>query len=109
MLEPVAKSIFDILYNVIKVFVSGLFSPVQLLLPNIFTGIVLNDYVTNFYGILNEYVIPSAQFFANMVPPMTWNLFIIYFTIMISLYAVVFTLHYILRPLRVIKKLVPFV
>lgn len=108
MLDTVAKAFFDILFNLVKGFVAVIFSPIQALLPNIFTGIVISEYTQNFYGIINQYIIPSVSFFANMVPPMTWSLIIIYFNLIVAIYGVVFTLHYILKPLRIIKKLIPF-
>lgn len=107
-MEVIAKGFFDIVFNLINVFIDAIFLPVNTLLPSIFDGIVLSDYVTNFYGIINQYIIPSAAFFANIVPPLSWSLIIIYFTLMISLYSVVFTLHFILKPLKVVKTIIPF-
>lgn len=108
MLDSLAKGFFDLLFNLVRAFIQILFTPLQTLLPSIFTGIVISDYTQNFYSIINQYIIPSVSFFANMVPPMTWSMIIIYFDLMIAIYGVVFVLHYILKPLTIIKRVVPF-
>ena len=107
-MDSIVQALFNFLFNIINIFLEAIFSVPFLLLGQLFDGIVISDFVNNFYSVLNTYVIPSASWFTNLVPPLTWNLIVLYFTFQVGLYSVVIVSHLIIKPLRVIKKLVPF-
>lgn len=107
-MDSIVSGLFNFLFNLINSFLSAIFSVPLTMVGQLFDGIVISDFTTNFYNILNTYVIPTASWFSNLIPPLTWNLIVLYFTFQLSLYVVVFATHLIVKPLSVIKKLVPF-
>lgn len=107
-MDSIVSALFNFLFNLINVFLRAIFSVPFTLLGQLFDGIVISDFTTNFYSVLNTYVIPTASWFTNLVPPLTWNLIVLYFTFQLGLYGVVLTTHLIIKPLTVVKKLVPF-
>lgn len=107
-MDSIVSALFNFLFNIINVFLRAIFSVPFLLLGQLFDGLVISDFTANFYSVLNTYVVPGAAWFVNLVPPMTWNLIVLYFTFQLGLYSVVLTTHLIIKPLTIVKKLVPF-
>ena len=64
----IATAIFSFLFNICNVFLSAIFAIPNVLIGGILDDIVYSSYVTNFYSVLNSYIVPGARFFIDLVP-----------------------------------------
>lgn len=88
-----------------QVLTNAIFSPIETLWVDIDIAIQTFPLLQNFTNVINTYFIPSISWFTNLIPPLTWSAIKLHIDFMILIYGVVFTLHLILKPLKIIKKL----
>ena len=108
-MDTIANSLIDLLFNIINIFLSVILAPVNTALQPVLAGVLTSEQLLNFYNVVNLYVLPTCGFFINLIPPLTWNAIVIFILFYIGLFSVVTILHGVLKILRVVKRLVPFV
>lgn len=108
-MDNIAQSLFNLLFNLINVFITSIMGPINTIMGRAFEAITLGQHLVIFYSVLNNYVIPGVLWFVNLIPPYTWDLIVIYFTFQMALFSISVVAHAIIKPLSIVKRLIPFV
>lgn len=108
-METLAETLFNLLFNIINAFLSVVMIPINQVMQPVLAGLLTAEQLVNFYDVLNDYILPTCGFFVNIVPPLTWSAILIFITFYGSVFTLVFALHWVLKILRVAKRIVPFV
>lgn len=107
-MDSISQSILDTIFNLSQTFINIIMSPINQALDPVLSGILASEQIVNFYYVINNYVLPGVSYFINIIPPYTWSALLVFITFYIGLYSVVMAVHLVLKVLRVIKRLVPF-
>lgn len=103
--------IFNVLVSLINGLIDFIFSPIfngiNNLLTSFFGNLLLSPVITNFYDVLNGYVIPTLRYFLDLIPPMTFDVILLSLDLFILVHAWQLTAGLIFKSFRLIKEFVP--
>lgn len=96
-----AKAIFSVLLKFIKSIADIILSPINALVVNFLPD--LSSLISTFNSAVERFIGTNLAFFANLLPPFTKNLILIYLGFLITYYTIVLTAHAILKVINIIK------
>jgi hypothetical protein len=96
-----AKAIFEVLFRVIVSLTNVFLAPINALLVNFFPD--TSNLINTFNNNITLYIGNNLAYFSSMLPPTTRGLIIFYLTFLISYYTISFSIHGILKIVRIIK------
>lgn len=97
------KVLFDVLFGVIIAIVNVIMIPIQALVENFVPEI--GDFISKFYGVLNNVIGGGFSFFYHLLPPTSRTLLVVYLTFLISFYTISISAHAILKVYTIIKRI----
>lgn len=97
-----AKAIFKVFFAIIKKVVDIILAPINLLVVNLFPD--LSQILTTFTLALNRVLGGTIGFFSHLLPPTTRLIILLWFSVLISYYGMLFSVHVILKIIEIIKK-----
>ena len=96
-----AKAIFEVLFSVIVSITNMFLFPINALLVNFFPD--MTNYINSFNTNITLYIGSNLAYFSSMLPPTTRGLIVFYLTFLVSYYTISFSIHGILKVIRIIK------
>lgn len=99
--------LFNGLVALLQGFLNTIFAPIYTILGQALTNVFTQDFYTNYQVVLVQYVQPLVGWFIQLIPPLSFQVLLLWFTFIVALYGIALTIHVILKPLRVLKKLIP--
>lgn len=103
-LNTIIETFWTFLFNIIVAFISTMCSVPYTMVLNLLDSLAVNTYVASFYTVVNTYILPYVGWFSNLCPPTTWELIKFYVGFLAGLYGVVLVTHYVLKVLKLVKK-----
>lgn len=97
-----AKAIFKVFFAIIKKIVDILMTPINLLVVNLFPN--LSQIITTFTQASTRLLGGLMGFFAHLLPPTTRLVILLWLSVLISYYGILFTAHVVLKIIEIIKK-----
>lgn len=98
-----AKIIFNVFFGIIKTIINIVLAPVNAIIANLFPG--LGSIITAFNSSLTLSIGSGIAWFTHLLPPMTKSLILLYLSILIGYYTILYSVHAILKIFEIIKKI----
>lgn len=98
-----AKALFNVLFSVIKTILNIGLAPINLLVVNLFPD--FSNLISTFNNGVQTYIGTGLGFFANLLPPHTKSLVLLYLTFLISYYTIVYGAHAIIKIFKIIQRI----
>lgn len=98
-----AKAIFSVFFKIIKKIVEIFLTPINLLVANLFPN--LTNIISTFNSAVSTLLGSTIGYFSSILPPITRTIILLWFSILISYYGVVFSIHLIMKVIEIIKKI----
>ena len=98
-----AKAIFSVFFKIIKKIIEIFFSPINLLVVNLFPD--LSNILSTFNSAVSSVIGGSLGFFSSILPPGTRTIFLLWFAVLLGYYGVLFSVHVIMKVIDIIKKI----
>ena len=99
--------LFNGLVLLLQGFLNTLFGPIYTILGQLLTNVLTQDFYSNYEGILTDYIAPLVGWFIQLVPPFSFRVLLLWFTFIVGLYGIALAIHIVIKPFRVLKKLIP--
>lgn len=96
-----AKAIFKVLFTIIRKIVDIFMLPINALVVNLFPD--LSNIINTFNSAVRSLIGGSLGYFANILPPITRSIILLWLGILISYYTIVFSVHLIMKVIEIIK------
>ena len=98
-----AKAIFNVFFKIIKKIVEIFLTPINLLVVNLFPN--LSNIITTFNNAVSTLIGGTIGYFSSILPPITRTIILLWFSILISYYGVLFPIHVVMKVIEIIKKI----
>lgn len=96
-----AKAIFEVFFKVIVALTNVFLLPINALLVNFFPD--TTNLINTFNNNVTLYIGNNLAYFSSLIPPTSRSFIVFYLTFLISYYTISFTIHGILKIVRIIK------
>ncbi|MDE5553441.1 MAG: hypothetical protein K2I67_02730 [Malacoplasma sp.] len=94
---------FNIFLNLIKSIVNIFLAPINIVVSTMFPD--LSFIISTFNNAVERLIGPSLGFFSHLLPPITRSLISLYLSALLSYYATSFTVHAIIKIVKLIKEI----
>lgn len=98
-----AKAIFNVFFGVIKAIVNVILTPVNLLITGLFPS--LATILNSFNSAISIYLGGGLSYFFNLIPPTSRTLILLWVSIIIAYYGIIFSYHLIMKIITIIKRI----
>lgn len=98
-----AKAIFTVLFEVIRIVCNVVLSPINAIVVSFFPD--FSSLISRFNNILNTYLGGGITYFISIIPPNTKSVIIFYIGLLIAYYSLSASLHIILKVYAIIKNI----
>lgn len=96
-----AKLIFSVFFGIISSVTNIVLTPINAIVVGLFPN--LSGILTTFNNAILIFASSPIGFFAYLLPPTTRSLVLLWLTLLIAYYSVLFTIHVVLKVFRIIK------
>lgn len=98
-----AKAIFSVFFKIIKAILNVVLLPINALIVNLFPD--FSNMIISFNNGVQTYIGSGLGFFANLLPPTTKSLVLLYLTFLVSYYTITYSVHGIVKIFQIIKRI----
>ena len=98
-----AKALFNVFFKVIKTVLNIFMAPINALIVGLFPS--LGTIISSFNAAVTLYVGGGMSYFFSLIPPASRYLIMLWLSILISYYGIIFTYHIVLKIIQIIKRI----